>query len=195
MREIKEFLLTNQVRMRIFNQMFAYVIHLVQGFLNLMPPFIRNFGFRLMLGRCGKNVFFDYNIYLKFPWLIEAGNDVAINRGVQFFPAYHGNHHIRLGNDVYLAPNVCFFASGHDINDLTRLVGDDIVIGDHVWIGANTIVLPGVTIGESSVIGAGSVVTKSIPPNSIAVGNPARVIRTKEQWHEGESWQNTNVTG
>jgi acetyltransferase-like isoleucine patch superfamily enzyme len=65
---------------------------------------------------------------------------VAINRGVQFFPAYHGNHHIRLGNDVYLAPNVCFFASGHDINDLTRLVGDDIVIGDHVWIGANAII-------------------------------------------------------
>jgi maltose O-acetyltransferase len=180
MRQIKEFLLANQVRMRIFNQMFVYVIHLVQGFLNLMPPFIRNFGFRLMLGRCGKNVFFDYNIYLKFPWLIEAGNDVAINRGVQFFPAYHGNHRIRLGNDVYLAPNVCFFASGHDINDLTRLVGDDIVIGDHVWIGANAIVLPGVRIGENSVIGAGSVVTKSIPSNSIAVGNPARVIRTKE---------------
>jgi hypothetical protein len=62
MRQIKKFLLANQVRMRIFNQIFAYVIHLVQMFLNLMPPFIRNLGFRLMLNRCGKNVFFDYKI-------------------------------------------------------------------------------------------------------------------------------------
>jgi maltose O-acetyltransferase len=122
----------------------------------------------------------SYNIYLKYPWLVEAGNDVAINRGVQFFPAYHADYHIRLGNDVYLAPNVCFFASGHDVNDLTRLQGNNIVINDHVWIGANAIVLPGITIGENSVVGAGSVVTKSIPPNSVAVGNPARVIRTKE---------------
>jgi maltose O-acetyltransferase len=179
MRQIKNFLLANQVRMRIFNQIFAYAIHLVQMIMNLMPPFIRNLGFRLMLNSCGKNVFFDYNIYIKYPWLVEAGNDVAINRGVQFFPAYHGGYHIRLGNDVYLAPNVCFFASGHDVNDLTRLKGNNIVINDHVWIGANAIVLPGITIGENSVVGAGSVVTKSIPPNSVAVGNPARVIRTK----------------
>lgn len=179
MRTIKKVLFANQVRMRMFNQTFVYFIHLVQSFLNLMPPFIRNFCFRLMLSRCGRSVFFDYNIFIKFPWLVEAGNDVAINRGVQLFPAFHGNHRIVIGNDVYLAPNVCFFASGHDIHDFSQLVGGDIVIGDHVWIGANAIVLPGVTIGEGSVIGAGSVVAKSIPPNSVAVGSPARVIKTQ----------------
>jgi len=106
--------------------------------------------------------------------------NVAINRGAQFFPAYHSNHCIILGDDVYLAPNVCFYASGHDINRLSQLVGGDIVIGNHVWIGANVIVLPSVSVGENCVIGAGSVVATSIPPNSVAAGNPARIIKTKE---------------
>jgi maltose O-acetyltransferase len=133
-----------------------------------------------MLGKCGKNVFFDYKIYIKFPWLVEVGSNIAINRGVQFFPAYHGNHRIILGDDVYLAPNICFFASGHNTNDLTQLVGGDILIGNRVWIGANTTVLYGVSIGAGSVIGAGSIVTKDIPPNSIAVGCPACVVKIKE---------------
>ncbi len=180
MKRLKRYLLGNQVRMRRFNQIFVYAIHLSQGFLNLMPPFIRNRGFKLMLGRCGKNVFFDYNIYIKYPWLVQAGDNVAINRGVQFFPAYHGGYRIILGDDVYLAPNVCFFASGHDIDDLTQLTGGDIVIGDHVWIGANAIILPGVTIGNGSVVGAGSVVTKSLPYDSVAVGTPARVVSRKK---------------
>ncbi len=180
MSRLKRYLLANQVRMRIFNQMFVYVIHLIHSFLNLMPPFIRNFGFKITLGSCGKNVFFDYNIYIKYPWLVRIGNNVAINRGAQFFPAYHSNHCIILGDDVYLAPNVCFYASGHDINRLSQLVGGDIVIGNHVWIGANVIVLPSVSVGENCVIGAGSVVATSIPPNSVAAGNPARIIKTKE---------------
>lgn len=179
MQGIKRGIFENKVRMRTINQLFVYVIHLVQGALNLMPPIIRNLGFRIMLGRCGSRVFFDYDIYVKFPWLVEMGDDVSINRGAQFFPAFHGNNRITLGSDVYLAPNVCFFASGHDVDDLSKLVGGDIVVGDRVWIGANAIILPGVTIGSGCVIGAGSVVTKDIPPNSVAVGNPARVIKTR----------------
>jgi len=171
----------NQVRMRIFNQLFVYVIQLIHGFMNVMPPFIRNRTFKFMLGRCGRNVFFDYNIYIKFPWLVEVGNDVAINRGVQFYPAYQGKHRIILGNDVYIAPNVCFFASGHNTNDLSQIIGGPITIGDHVWIGGNSIVLSAVKIGSGCVIGAGSVVTKSIPPNSVAVGSPAHVIKSKGQ--------------
>lgn len=180
MNKIKKTIYANQVRMRTLNQLYVYIIHLVQGFLNIMPPIIRNLCFKIIIRRCGNNVFFDYNVFIKFPWLIEAGNNVSINRGVQFFPSYHGNDRILLGNDVYLAPNVCFFASGHDTSDLSQLVGGSIIIGDHVWIGANTIILPGIEIGADCVIGAGSVVTKNIPANSIAAGNPAKIIKDKE---------------
>jgi maltose O-acetyltransferase len=179
MGRLKQKIFENQVRMRMFNQAFVYAIHLLHGLLNLMPPFLRNFAFGRMLGRCGRQVFFDYGIYVKFPWLLEVGNDVAINRGVKFFPAFHGNHRIILGDDVYVAPNVGFFASGHDIEELSTLTGADIVVGSHVWIGANAIILPGVCIGSHCVIGAGSVVTRNIPAGSIAAGNPAKVIRQK----------------
>lgn len=174
---LKKLVLSNQTIMRICNQWFVYFIHLYQGTLNLMPPFIRNFGFKISLGKCGKRVFFDYNVYIKYPWMLHIGNNVAINRGVQFFPGFHGGYKVIIGNDVYLAPNVCFFASGHDLNDLTRLVGADIQVGDSVWIGANVTILPGVSIDDGSVIGAGSIVTTDIPANSLACGVPAKVIR------------------
>jgi maltose O-acetyltransferase len=180
MKRYKDFLFKNQVRMRTFNQLYVYFIHLTQVFLNLMPPFIRNFGYRMMLGRVGKHTFFDYNVYVKFPWLVEIGDHVSINRGVQFFSGFKERYRIILGNHVYIAPNVGFFAAGHDIRDLSNHVGGDIIVGDNVWIGASSIVLPGINIGENSIIGAGSVVTKNIPPDSIAVGNPARVIKTRE---------------
>ncbi len=180
MKRYKEFIFQSQVRMRTLNQIYVYLIHLLQIFLNLMPPFIRNFGYRMMLQRVGEHTFFDYNIYVKFPWLVEIGDHVSINRGVQFFSGFKERYRIILGNHVYIAPNVGFFAAGHDIYDLSVHVGGDIIVGENVWIGAGSIVLPGITIGDNSVIGAGSVVTKNVPPNSIAVGNPARVIKNKE---------------
>jgi maltose O-acetyltransferase len=145
-----------------------------------MPPPIRNLGFRILLHRVGKHTFFDYNVYVKFPWLVEIGDHVSVNRGAQFFSGFKERYKVIVGNHVYIAPNVGFYAAGHDIYDLTQHVGGDIVVEDGVWIGACSIILPGVTIGENSVIGAGSVVTKSIPANSIAVGSPARVIKNKE---------------
>jgi acetyltransferase-like isoleucine patch superfamily enzyme len=76
---------------------------------------------------------------------------------------------------------ICARASGwHDIHDLSQHVGGDIVVGDNVWIGAGAILLPGVTIGVNSIVGAGSVVTQDIPDNKIAVGNPARVIKDRD---------------
>jgi galactoside O-acetyltransferase len=88
---------------------------------------------------------------------------------------------IRIGNDVMIAPNVTIAVTGHPIHHERRDHGEmyafPVTIGDHVWICAGAIVLPGVTIGERSVIGAGSVVTRDIPAGVLAAGNPCRVIR------------------
>ena len=88
---------------------------------------------------------------------------------------------IIIGDYVMFAPNVTLATAGHPIEPgLRRHVGQfnmPVTIENNVWIGAHTVVLPGVTIGENSVIGAGSVVTRDIPANVVAVGNPCRVLR------------------
>lgn len=80
-----------------------------------------------------------------------------------------------------VAPEVCFLAAGHDYS--SRKLPDtaaSITVGDYVWIGARSIILQGVTIGEGAIIGAGSVVTKDVPSFSVAVGVPARVIKERK---------------
>ncbi|WP_162046557.1 sugar O-acetyltransferase [Vibrio taketomensis] len=89
--------------------------------------------------------------------------------------------YITIGSHVMIGPNVTLSTAGHPVDpDRRRKVAQfniPITIGDNVWIGANVVVLPGVSIGENSVVGAGSIVTKDIPPNVVAVGNPCRVLR------------------
>ncbi|EGU41467.1 galactoside O-acetyltransferase, partial [Vibrio ichthyoenteri ATCC 700023] len=88
---------------------------------------------------------------------------------------------ITIGHHVMIGPNVTLTTAGHPIDPTIRKhiaqFNVPIFIGDNVWIGANVVVLPGVSIGENSVIGAGSVVTKDVPANVVAVGNPCRVLR------------------
>lgn len=86
------------------------------------------------------------------------------------------------GDNVFIAPNCGFYTAGHPIDADERNKGLEyarpITVGDNVWIGAGVTVLPGVTIGDNCVIGAGSVVVKEIPPYSLAVGNPCKIIKT-----------------
>ncbi len=86
-----------------------------------------------------------------------------------------------IGNNAQIAPNVSIYTAGHPVHPDSRNSGYEygiaITIGDNVWIGGNTCILPGVTIGNNVVIGAGSVVTKGIPDNVIAAGNPCKIIR------------------
>ena len=88
---------------------------------------------------------------------------------------------IEIGDNVMIGPNVSIITAGHPVSPKCRLKGlqynADVKIGNNVWIGAGVNVLPGVIIGDNSVIGAGAVVTKDIPSNVVAVGNPARVLR------------------
>jgi maltose O-acetyltransferase len=106
---------------------------------------------------------------------LKVGTNLTRMSGVIIDPAHCW--HIEIGNDVILAPNVHILA--HDAStkpflNYTRIA--NVKIGNRVFIGAGTIVLPGVSIGNDVVVGAASVVSKSIPDNSLAVGNPARVI-------------------
>jgi maltose O-acetyltransferase len=91
---------------------------------------------------------------------------------------------ITIGDDVQIGPNVQLLTATHPVEPGPRRVkwegSRPITIGDNVWLGGGVIVCPGVTIGENTVVGAGAVVTRDLPPNVVAVGNPARVIRTIE---------------
>lgn len=88
---------------------------------------------------------------------------------------------VEFGDNVFIAPNCDFYTAGHPLDYETRNKGLEyakpIKVGNNVWIGGNVNVLPGVTIGDNVVIGAGSVVNKDIPSNSVAVGNPCKVIK------------------
>jgi maltose O-acetyltransferase len=181
MQAIKKYLLDNQTTKFLANSGYVYLIQLLHVLLNLMPGFVRNFVFKLLLKKAGRRIYFDYGVYIKFPWLVEIGNDVSINRGVEFYSDFFGGNKIIIGSDVIIAPNVRFHAADHELSgtDYTHS-GKTIHVGDNVWIGAAAIILPGVSIGDRAVIGAGSVVSRDIPADTVAAGVPARVIKNRE---------------
>jgi acetyltransferase-like isoleucine patch superfamily enzyme len=110
---------------------------------------------------------------------------IGKNSGVHSFCVFYGTGGITIGDDCRIASNTTITASNHGFDDPTKKIIDQpstalgIHIEDDVWIGAGVRILDGVKIGAHSVIGAGSVVTKSVPPNSIVIGVPARVIRKR----------------
>jgi len=105
------------------------------------------------------------------------------------------NNGIIFGSNIELGPGVNIISSNHKSDNLSEhATGKPIIIGDNVWIGANSTVLPEVNIGNNVTIGANSVVTKDIPNNSIAVGNPCKVIKKKEPYIEDFSKITFNKT-
>ncbi|TYR33365.1 sugar O-acetyltransferase [Sphingobacterium phlebotomi] len=118
------------------------------------PPFRCDYGYNIFLG---DNFYANYNLIIL---------DCAP---------------VTIGDNVMIGPNVSLFTAGHPVHQEPRVAGWEfakpITIGDNVWIGGHTVINPGVTIGKNTVIGSGSVVTKDIPENVVAAGNPCRVIR------------------
>ncbi len=114
-----------------------------------------------------------------------------ITKGILCDPGDNLNNYIQanngivFGNNIELGPGVSIISSNHDVTNIRKHTkGMPIIIGNNVWIGANTTILPEVSIGNNVTIGANSVVTKSIPDNAIAVGNPCKVIQKKEAYSE-----------
>ena len=113
--------------------------------------------------------------YTEFGKNIKLGKRVFINMCCHF----QDNGGIEIGDGTMIGSNVTIVTLNHDINPKTRVnaTPEPVKIGKNVWIGSKCTILPGITIGDNSIIGAGSVVTKNIPDNVVAVGNPARIIK------------------
>jgi len=161
---------------------YSFFLNLIFLLLELFPYPFRIIVFRLLLGQVGKAALIDYGTYFRYPSKIKLGNNVAVNRGCAFYAVHQAKGGtISIGNNVSIGPHVKVFAGGHDYNTIDmEVTAGPVVIHDNVWIGGNSTILQGVIIGEGAIIGAGSVVTKDIPPYSISVGNPARVIKMRE---------------
>ena len=140
-----------------------------------------------LLGGRGKNLWITAPFYVDYGNNIYFGNNCEVNLNCTFLDS----NEIRIGDNALIAPNVQIYTAFHPTNAADRFglpTADGsfsfcktqsaaVTIGNNVWIGGGVIVLPGVTIGDNVVIGAGSVVTKNIPSNSVALGNPCRVVR------------------
>ena len=133
---------------------------------------------REILGKMGEQCSIEAPFRCDYGYNIEVGENFFANFNCVILDVGK----VTIGNNVMFAPNVSIYTAGHPIHPDSRNSGYEygiaVTIGDNVWVGGNVVINPDVHIGNNVVIGSGSVVTKDIPDNSIAVGNPCRVIRS-----------------
>lgn len=151
-----------------------------------------------VFAECGENSYIELPFRANWGGAhLHLGSNVYINFNMMLVD----DGHIYVGDKVMFGPNVTIATANHPVNPELRSRGlqynKDVRIGNNVWIGAGVVIVPGVQIGDNSVIGAGSIVTKNIPENVIAVGNPCRVLREISEHdreyfyhHERIDWEN-----
>lgn len=130
-----------------------------------------------IFGKCGAYIHVEQPFHCDYGKHIEIGENFFANYNLTILDVGK----VTIGDNVQFAPNVALYGAGHPIHPVSRNsgyeYGDEITIGDNVWLGGSVVVVPGVHIGNNVVVGAGSVVTKDLPDNVIAVGNPARILK------------------
>lgn len=130
-----------------------------------------------ILGKTGKTILIEPNFFCDYGYNIEVGENFYMNHNCVVLDCAK----VTFGDNVFIGPNCSFYTPIHPLKAEERNSGIEkalpIKVGNNVWFGGNVTVLPDVEIGDNSVIGAGSVVTKNIPSNCLAVGNPCKVIK------------------
>ena len=130
-----------------------------------------------ILGKTKENLLIESNFYCDYGYNISVGENFYMNHNGVILDGAK----VHFGDNVFIGPNCGFYTAGHPLEVDLRNKGLEyakpIIVGDNVWIGGNVTVLPGVTIGNNVIIGAGSVVTHDIPSNVMAYGNPRRIIK------------------
>ena len=146
---------------------------------NLKPSDIENKDriIKSLFAKTGKQIIVEQNFWCDYGYNISVGENFYMNHNCIILDGAK----VEFGDNVFIAPNCSFYTAGHPLDYETRNKGLEyakpIKVGNNVWIGGNVVVLPGVTIGDNVVIGAGSIVTKDILSNVVAVGNPCRVVK------------------
>jgi len=123
-----------------------------------------------------EQIFIEPNFRCDYGYNISFGENLQMNFDCCILDCAR----VKIGKNCFVAPGVHIYAAYHPLDGQERLkyeLASPVTLGDNVWIGGKAMILPGVTIGDNVTIGAGSVVTKSIPSNSVVAGNPARIIR------------------
>ena len=148
---------------------------------------------KIVLKRCGTQVSIARPFVIFGPKQVEIGNNVSISA----FFHLHGMGNVRIGNRVMIASHVAITSLTHDHSGpLMYATGimRPVVIEDDVWIGTHAVILPGVTIGQGAVVGAGSVVTRDVPANAVVGGVPARIIQQHRLANAFEQTRGTQAT-
>ncbi|MBL7053954.1 acyltransferase [Patescibacteria group bacterium] len=173
-------------KMHNFKNYFIHAIYFaLYGMVKYIPfplcNYLRYLVLKLFMGRNLKTSYIGEMVNIYFPWNVKIGEKCSLNEGV----IIDGTGEVKIGKGVRIAARTMINTADHK-TDSDKLIAEQgfiigkVIIEDDVWIGGHVIINKGVKIGKGSIIGAGAVVTKNIPPYSIAVGVPCKVIKKRE---------------
>lgn len=176
--------------MKVLNRIKKEFYEIFETLFSIFPltigNYIRKLFYRLVLKKCGNNFKTGIRIKIQDPSNIFVGNNVELNYGVWIASNKHKKGSIKIGNNVLIGPYSILHSGNHKFKNPNISINkqgfefDEIVIEDDVWIAARCTILSGVTIGRGSVIAAGTVITKDIPPFSVVAGVRGKIISKRE---------------